>query len=568
MVVASLAGIAPFLLIVEASRRMLAGTDDGVIPLVLTAIAVLGLRGLLQAGALFWSHLIDARHQMSLRVALVDKLARLPLGWFTARSSGEIKKHLQDDVAALHYLVAHAQLEIVAAITGPVVTLAYLFWVDWRLALVLLAPFVLYALALRTMMGSGYADKLAEYEGWQKRVDASVIEFVDGIAVVRAFGQPRKAHRRFQEAVDGYAAFFRAWSTPMLRLESAASVLLSPPFVMLLVLVVGLLLLQGGAIEPLTLLPFLLLGLGLGSAVLNLGYGAQALRQASTAAGRLHELDLTAELPVAASPASPPSAPAGVEFDGVGFAYDDTREVLSDVTLTLDPGTITALVGPSGSGKSTLARLLPRFADPQRGRVRIGDVDLRDLDPRELYRLVGFVLQDVALLRGTVRDNIAIGRPEATDADIERVARAAQIHDRILELPRGYASEVGVDARLSGGEAQRVAIARALLSDTPIVVLDEATAFADPESEAAIQDALATLIAGRTVLVIAHRLHTITGVDRIVVLEGGRVVQQGVHAELVATDGLYRRLWAANERARDHLDPAESVPQPTEGVLR
>lgn len=556
MAAAALLGIAPILLIVEAARRMLAPPVDwsAVLTLMLWAVAVLGLRGLVQALALLWSHLIDARHQQTLRGALVDKLGRLPLTWFSRRSSGEIKKILQDDISALHYLVAHAQLEVVAAITVPVATLAYLFWVDWRLALVLLAPLLAYAVALRLMMGRGYADRLAQYEQWQKTVEGAVIEFVDGIAVVRAFGEPRKAHARYQEAVDGYSDFFRAWTVPMLRIEAAATALLAPPFVMVLVLSAGLLLLSSGTIAPVTILPFLLLGLGLGGSVLTLGYGAQALRQAATAAERLHGLEQTPELAVASAPAAPPEGPVRVEFDDVSFAYGET-DVVRDISLALEPGTLTALVGPSGSGKSTLAKLLPRFADPRRGAVRIGGVDLRDLDPTELYRLVGFVLQDVALLRGSVRDNIAIARPDASDADLEMVARAAGIHDRILRLPRGYDSEIGVDARLSGGEAQRVAIARALLSDTPIVVLDEATAFADPESEAAIQDALATLVAGRTVLVIAHRLHTITGADRIVVFDGGRIVQQGAHDDLVGDDdGLYARLWAANERARDRIE--------------
>lgn len=559
MAVAALLGIAPILLIVEAARRMLAAPVDwaSVTALLLWAVALLGLRGLLQALALLWSHLIDARHQQTLRGALVDKLGRLPLTWFTRRSSGEVKKILQDDISALHYLVAHAQLEVVAAITVPVATLAYLFWVDWRLALVLLAPLLAYAIALRLMMGPGYADRLTQYEQWQKTVEGSVIEFVDGIAVVRAFGEPRKAHARYQEAVDGYSSFFRVWTVPMLRIEAAATALLSPPFVMVLVLAAGLLLAQAGLIAPVTILPFLLLGLGLGSSVLTLGYGAQALRQAATAAERLQALEQTPELPVPQTPVAAPTGSVRVEFDDVAFAYDDA-DVLDGIDLTLEPGTITALVGPSGSGKSTLAKLLPRFADPRRGAVRIGGVDLRDLDPTELYRLVGFVLQDVALVRGSIRDNIAIARPDASDAELAAVAQAARIHDRILQLPRGYDSEIGVDARLSGGEAQRVAIARALLSDTPIIVLDEATAFADPESEAAIQDALATLVAGRTVLVIAHRLHTIEGVDRIVALEAGRIAEEGSHDELLAARGLYARLWAANERARDRIDTEAS----------
>lgn len=217
--------------------------------------------------------------------------------------------------------------------------------------------------------------------------------------------------------------------------------------------------------------------------------------------------------------------------------------------MELAPGTITALVGPSGSGKSTFAKLLPRFYDVGAGRITIGGRDIRDFGTEELYRTVGFVFQDVRLIRGSIRDNLLLARPGADAAAVEQAARAAQIHDRIMALPRGYDSEIGVDATLSGGEAQRLSIARALLADTPVLVLDEATAFADPESEAAVQDALAVLVAGRTVLVIAHRLHTITGVDRILVLEDGVLVEQGDHASLREAGGTYQRLWEINEAA-------------------
>lgn len=233
--------------------------------------------------------------------------------------------------------------------------------------------------------------------------------------------------------------------------------------------------------------------------------------------------------------------------------------MLRGLDLELTPGTITALVGPSGSGKSTLAKLLPRFYDVGAGRITIDGRDIREFTSEELYRTVGFVFQDVRLIRGSIRENLLIARPDADDAAIERASRAAQIHDRITALPRGYDSEIGVDATLSGGEAQRLSIARALLADTPVLVLDEATAFADPESEAAVQDALAALVAGRTVLVIAHRLHTITGVDRILVLENGTLVEQGTHAELRAAGGLYQRLWEINEAALGTLALVEET---------
>jgi ATP-binding cassette subfamily B protein len=271
---------------------------------------------------------------------------------------------------------------------------------------------------------------------------------------------------------------------------------------------------------------------------------------AATAAERVTALLTT---PGLAEPATP-RRPDGhrVDLDHVGFSYDGRTRVLRGVSATLEPRHgHPALVGPSGSGKSTLAKLLPRFWDVTEGAIRIGGVDVRDIGSDELYRHVGFVLQDVHLLRASVRDNIRLARPDATDAAVEQAARAAQIHRRITELPRGYDSVVHQDALPSGGEAQRISIARALLADAPILVLDEATAFADPESEALIQDALSELVAGRTLLVIAHRLSTITHADQILVLGNGEVVERGRHPDLLRNRGPYARMWAAHERDRD-----------------
>ncbi|WP_433577926.1 ABC transporter ATP-binding protein [Nocardia brasiliensis] len=552
MAVASVCTVVPFVLIVEACRELLAAEvdTDRVWRLVWLAMLVLLARGLLQAVALTWSHLVDAGYQLTVRRALAAKLTRVPLGWFGERTSSEVKKYLQDDVEALHYLVAHARLEFVGALIVPLVTLGYLVTVDWRLTLVLLIPLVAYAISLSKMMDQDSRDRLAVYNRWERRVQEATVEFVDGIQVVRAFGQAGKAHSEFQAAADGQARSLDRWKTPMIRLQSGSDITLAPVFVMVLIVVAGLAGVGLDWFAPLDVLPFLLVGLGLGSSLLGLGYGGQALRAAGAAALRLHELQQTPELTTGTATAPVGDEEQGVvRFEAVGFGYRSDHQVLRDLDLELRPGTITALVGPSGSGKSTLGKLVPRFYDVDSGRITIGGRDIRDYSTEELYRTVGFVFQDVRLIRGTIRENLRLADQDADDAALERAARAAQIHDRIMALPRGYDSEIGVDASLSGGEAQRLSIARALLADSPVLVLDEATAFADPESEAAVQDALAVLVAGRTVLVIAHRLHTITGVDRILVLENGSIVEQGDHQGLYQAGGTYQRLWEINEAA-------------------
>ncbi|MFC4536638.1 ABC transporter ATP-binding protein [Sphaerisporangium dianthi] len=543
-IVGSLAGLAPLIAVVELGRILLGPgpADHGAAwTAVWIGVAGLAVRVALATAAGGVAHLVDGRLALSLRRRLARDLGRVPLGWFSRHSSGEIKGVVQNDVDQLHYLIAHTPVEATAAIVVPVASLAYLVWVDWRLTLVALIPVVLGLLLRRMLMTPARQEQGREMGQAMGRVGAAAVEFVEGIAVVKTFGGGRSAHRRYRRASEDFADFFLGYVAGSGGLASLAALVLSPPFVLLVVLTGGAALIGAGSLPPADLLPFLLLSVALTTPVAALAHGMDNIHAAERSAERIHAMLAVPPLPEPSRPAEPRGD--RVEFRDVFFSYEPGRPVLRGVGLVLEPGTTTALVGPSGSGKSTLAQLLPRFHDPDAGAVLIGGADVRDIPAQRLYRAVSFVFQDVRLLRASVADNIALAVPEALPEDIVRVAQAAGIHDRIITLPKGYDSVVGDDIRLSGGEAQRLSIARALLVDAPVLVLDEAMAFADVKTEAEIRAALNALRRGRTQLVIAHRLETVTRADRIAVLDEGRVVEIGDYRELLERDGRFAEMW-------------------------
>ncbi|MGW1438420.1 ABC transporter ATP-binding protein [Streptomyces griseus] len=548
-IIGAAATIVPYIAIAELAKTLLApgpADPDEVRAAVLITVVGLSVRALSGGVALALTHFADVALQASLRRRIVARLGRAPLGWFTANSSATVRKAAQNDVHDLHYLVAHSAVETTAAVTVPAVGLGYLFWLDWRLALLALATLPLYAGAYAYMMRD-FGPQMGRLNAGIAAINKAIVEFVTGIGVVKTFGRAGEAHAGYREAATRFGDHYSGWVRPMLKLEAFASMAVSPPVVLLVNLAGGVWFVHRGWVSPVDVLTSSMVALVIPSVLVTLGFGAQARREASAAAERIAAVLDTPVLPEAVHPRLPDGNE--VELHDVTFSYDGAVDVLDGVSLRLAPGTVTALVGPSGSGKSTLASLAIRFHDVSGGRITIGGVDVREIATEQLYRHIGFVLQDVQLLRTSVRDNIRLARPDASEEEVREAARAARIDRRIEELPRGYDSVVGEDAVLSGGEAQRVSIARALLAGAPVLVLDEATAFADPESEAAIQDAIARLVRGRTVLVIAHRLPTIVEADQIAVLRDGRIVERGRHPELLAAEGLYARMWATHERA-------------------
>ncbi len=517
------------------------------LPWIIAALCGFLLRTVIYNGALGISHKATFSILRTIREKMLAKLPRLPLGTVMDTSDGKLKEIIVDQVDSMETTLAHLFPEMTANIVTPLLTVIYLFVLDWRLALLSLAVFPIAFVFMMTVMGN-YAK---DYEGAVKattEMSGTMIEYINGIEVIKAYNQGKQSYSKLTGKVKANAQYYYDW---MRRSQLGMSLAYAFfPAQMLTVLPLGWVFYIHGSLTAETFITVMILTLGMAAPIVAAFNFVDTLAQVGTTVGLVDEILNAEEQKHADAPVT--FADHNIEVKGVSFGYHDDREILHDVTLSVSQNRMTALVDPSGSGKSTLAKLIAGFWDVKNGVITMGGHDLKDIPLRELYDQVAFVSQDNYLFDDTVRENIRMGRMSATDAEVEAAAHSADCDSFIGELEKGFDTPVGGSgAHLSGGERQRIAIARAMLKDAPVIILDEATAYIDPENEAVIQKAIAELVKNKTVIVIAHRLSTITNADNIAVVNEGQVTAQGRHEELLENCALYREMWQAHIGAKD-----------------
>ncbi len=483
-----------------------------------------------------------------IRKQIVDKFSRMPMGTLLNTPSGQLKDTLVDRVEGLETPLAHLLPEMSANVLVPVFIVVYLFVLDWRMALISLITIPVGMAFMATILKT-YPQ---QYEGSVKinqRMNNAVVEYVNGIEVIKAFNQSAASYGKYSDAVRENADYFYKWMKSCQWAMASYNAIC--PAVLITVLPAGVLFYAAGSITSANLITIIILSLGIVGPLIAASNFADSLGMVGTV---VNEIAALLDGPELVRPTQPVSLDSQeIRLNDVSFSYNnDGDNAIQHIDLTIKPGTVTALVGPSGSGKSTITKLIAGFWDVGAGSITLGGKDLRTIPQKQLADQIAYVSQDNYLFDDTIRENIRMGRLSASDAEVEEVAKAAGCDAFIRRLENGYDTNVGgAGGHLSGGERQRIAIARAMLKNAPIIILDEATAYIDPENEAVVQQAVSKLVAGKTLIIIAHRLSTITDSDQIVVMKDGSISGIGTHDELLKTSELYREMWQAHIGAKD-----------------
>ena len=546
-------GLVPYFAVAEIVNLLISGEMDFSVYLQWGLIGLIAYfaRSVFHGLSTRCSHEATFRVLSEMRRTIAEKLTRVPMGYLTATPSGRLKTTMVERIEQMEVPLAHIIPEMTANLLVPVALVVYLFVLDWRMALASLATIPLGMLCYMAQMKE-YPKKYAAVMQANKHMNATTVEYVGGIEVIKAFNQSAASYEKFTDAVRQNTRLMLEW---MKSTQGYSALMMTLwPAVLIAVLPVGCLLYQNGSLSASDFITIAILSLGIIGPLVAAIFLTDDFSKIATITG---EIAAVLEEPEIDRPKAQKKLEGhDISLQDVYFAYRDVQ-VLNGVSLDIKASTRTALVGPSGSGKSTIAKLIASYWDVSSGRITIGGIDVKTLPPEQVMDLIGYVSQDNFLFNVSVRENIRMGRPDATDADVEAVAKAAGCHDFIMSLTHSYDTIVGgAGGHLSGGERQRVAIARAMMKNAPIVILDEATSYTDPENEAILQESIGRLTRGKTLIVIAHRLSTITEADQIAVVDDGRIVAVGKHAELVQCCPLYAQMWAAHTRSRG-VDCAE-----------
>ena len=552
-VLGSACGVVPYLAVTQIIIRLLSRNYELVPIGLLALLALLGYLGgtWLNTASTMLSHRSAFIILKNIRTELTAKLSRVPMGTILDTPSGKFKTLLVDTVEKLELPLAHMIPELTANILIPVLMLLYMFVLDWRLALISLITIPIGLFCYMGMM-KDYEKRYSRVLTAGKNMDAAIVEYIGGIEVIKAFNQSSSSYGKYADAVKENEAAKATWFKQTNGFYVAGISIM--PSCLLGVLPLGTWLFQSGSLTAPVFIACIILALGLVKPLIQaLQYTDSLAMVDSTVqeiAGMLEEKEMKRPLEPA------PLENGNISFREVSFGYGDT-EVLHRISFDAAPCGMTAIVGPSGSGKSTVARLIASFWEADSGEVQIGGVDVRRLPLKQVMDIVSYVSQDNFLFHLSVKENIRMGRPGASDEEVTAAAKQASCHDFISALPQGYDTLAGEGgSNLSGGERQRVAIARAILKNSPVVILDEATAFTDPENEAVIQASINELVRGKTLIVIAHRLSTITAADKILVMDNGLIKAEGTHDALLKDCPLYRELWEAHISAKDTKEAA------------
>ncbi len=544
----ALAGMLPYILIWLIVRELLEHgeiTSSGnVVTYAWWAAGMAVASIVLYFAALMSSHLAAFRVESNLRKEAMRQIVRMPLGFFDINTSGRIRKIIDDNAGVTHSFLAHQLPDLAATFLVPLVAAILIFVFDWILGLACIVPVIIAMLVMGFMMNAEGRQFMKSYMTSLEEMNTEAVEYVRGIPVVKVFQQTIYSFKNFHRCIMNYNkmvfGYTRMWEKPM----SLYTVIING-FVFFLAPLAILLIGYSGnyASVLLNFFLFVLITPVFSQSIMKSMYLNQALGQASEAIGRLENLVAYEYLTVVEHPQ--PVKEFSIQFEKVSFSYPGANQkAVDDVSFTILQGNTVALVGASGGGKTTIARLVPRFWEATEGKVLIGGINVREIAPEELMKYISFVFQNTKLFKTSLLENIKYGNPDATMEEVERAVDMAQCREIINKLPLGLNTKIGTEGTyLSGGEQQRIVLARAILKNAPIIVLDEATAFADPENEHLIQQALKELTKGKTVLMIAHRLSSITDADNILVIDKGKIAEQGTHANLLGKQGIYYRMW-------------------------